>query len=118
MQTGAHPPTLASSRTKGAHTGDAETVQTPAPPQSLNATGLPNQDLENIHHLDGVNWELNVEDLSAGLSLSGSKALLDEYPDDETTSKKTKKPKPGKGTKGNNKSKREKPYDDCRPVRG
>ena len=65
--------------------------------------GLPNQELEDIHHLDGEDWELKNDDLSAGLSLSGNKALPAEYPGDETTSKRTKKPKPGKGTKSNNK---------------
>ena len=62
--------------------------------------------MENIHRLNGADWELNDEDLPAGLSLSGRKAIIDDYPDDETTSKKTKKPKPGKGTKENHKSKK------------
>jgi hypothetical protein len=62
--------------------------------------------MENAQHLNGADWELNEEDLPAGLSLSGINALLDDYPDDETTSKKTKKPKPSKGAKGNHKSKK------------
>jgi hypothetical protein len=45
--------------------------------------------MEDIHHLNGADWELNEEDLPAGLSLYDNKALLDDYPEDETTSKKT-----------------------------
>ena len=67
---------------------------------------LSNQEMKDIQHLNGAGWELNEEDLPANVSLPGSKAMLDDYPDDETTSKKTKKPRPGKGTKGNRKSKK------------
>ena len=67
---------------------------------------MPSQEIEDIQHLNGAIWELNEEDLPAGVSLSGSKALLDDYPDDETTSKKTKKPKSGKEAKANHKSKK------------
>jgi hypothetical protein len=38
-------------------------------------------------------------------TLSGSKALLDEYPKDEANSKKTKKTSTGKEKKGNPKTK-------------
>jgi hypothetical protein len=51
------------------------------------------------HALD--DWELSEGDLPEGSNLSGSKALLDEYPEDEANSKKTKKTKTGKGKKGN-----------------
>ena len=78
----------------------------------------PIKEMEDIQHLNGADWELNEEDRPAGLSLSGRKALLDDYPDDETTSKKTKKPKPGNGTQESPESKkREKTKNDCRPMR-
>ena len=50
-------------------------------------------------------WELSKGGLPAGSALSGSKALLDEYPDDEANSKKTQKTNTGKGKKGNPKTK-------------
>jgi hypothetical protein len=46
-------------------------------------------------------WELYEGDLPEGSSLSGSKALLEKYPEDEANSKKTKKTNTGKGKNGN-----------------
>ena len=43
--------------------------------------------------------------LPEGSTLSDSKALLDEYPEDESNSKKTKKTNTGKGKKGNTETK-------------
>jgi hypothetical protein len=60
------------------------------------ATDLP-QDLDD--------WELSEGGLPEGSTLSGSKALLDEYPEDEANSKKTKKTNTSKGKKGNIKTK-------------
>jgi len=45
--------------------------------------------------------ELSEGCLREGSNLSGSKALLEEYPEDEANSKKTKKNNTGKGKKGN-----------------
>jgi hypothetical protein len=50
------------------------------------------------HDLD--EWELSEGGLPEGSTLSGSKALLDEYPEDEANSKNNKKPNTGKGKKG------------------
>ncbi len=50
-------------------------------------------------------WELSDGGLLEGSTLSGSKALLEEYPEDEANSKKTKKTNTGKGKKGNPKPK-------------
>jgi len=51
-----------------------------------------------------VYWELTDEDaLPKGSTLSGSKVLMDEYPDDETNSKKTKKSSKGKNNTGKSK---------------
>ncbi len=41
-------------------------------------------------------WELSEGGLPEGSTLSGSKALLDDYPEDEANSKKTKKTNTGK----------------------
>ena len=46
-------------------------------------------------------WDLSEGGLTEGSNLSGSKALLEEYPEDEANSKKTKKTNTGKGKKGN-----------------
>jgi hypothetical protein len=49
-----------------------------------------------------VDWDLTDEDaLPVGSNLSGNKALIKEYPEDETNSKKTKKTNIGKGKKDN-----------------
>ncbi len=64
--------------------------------QQAQATDLP-------HDLD--DWELSEGGLPEGSTLSGSKALLDDYPEDEANSKKSKKTNTGKGTKGNTKTK-------------
>ena len=50
-------------------------------------------------------WELSEGGLPEGSTLSGSKALLEEYPEDEANSKKTKKTNTGKDKKGNPKPK-------------
>ncbi len=60
------------------------------------ATALP-QDLDE--------WELSEGGLPEGSSLSGSKALMDDYPEDEASSKKTKKTNIGKGKRGKTKPK-------------
>jgi hypothetical protein len=52
--------------------------------------GLPAYGQGDNQQVDGEDWELNEGDLPACTSLFGSKTLLDEYSDDETTSKKTK----------------------------
>jgi hypothetical protein len=54
------------------------------------------QDLED--------WELSEGGLPEGSTLSGSKILLEEYPEDEANSKNTKNTNTGKGKKGNNKT--------------
>ena len=48
---------------------------------------------------DTEEWELSEGGLPEGSTLSGSKALMEEYPDDEANSKKAKKPNTGKGKK-------------------
>jgi hypothetical protein len=53
-----------------------------------------------------VEWELTEEErLPGGSNLSGNKSLLDYYPEDEASSKKTKKTNTGKGKKGSSKPK-------------
>ena len=57
---------------------------------------------EEDQQQDIVDWELTDEDaLPEGSNLSGNKALMDDYPKDETNSKKPKKTNTGKGKKGN-----------------
>jgi len=55
-----------------------------------------------------VDWELIEEEglPGGGSNLSGNKALLDDYPEDEANSNKTRKTNTGKGKKGNSKSKK------------
>ena len=61
---------------------------------------------EEDHQQNIVDWELTDEvALSEGSNLSGNKALMDDYPEDETNSKKTKKTNTGKGKKSNPKPK-------------
>ncbi len=50
-------------------------------------------------------WELSEGGLPEGSTLSGSKALMEEYPEDEASSKKTKKLTIGKGKRGKSKPK-------------
>ncbi len=50
-------------------------------------------------------WELSKGGLLEGSNLSSSKALPEEYPEDEANSKKTKKTNTGKGKKDNSKPK-------------
>ena len=49
-------------------------------------------------------WELSEGGLPGASTLSGNKALLEEYPKDEANSNKTKKTNTGKGKKGNTKT--------------
>ncbi len=52
-------------------------------------------------------WDLTDEDaLLEGSNLSGNKALVEQYPEDETNSNITKKINTGKGSKGNPKNKK------------
>jgi len=75
------------------------------------------QDTELPQDLDA--WELFEGGLSEGSTLSGSKALLEEYPEDEANSKKTKTTNTGKGKKGNPKPKElRQPQDYMCPMRG
>ena len=54
-----------------------------------------------------MDWDLTNEDaLLGGSTLSGSKSLMDHYPEDEANSKKTKEINTGKGKKGNSKNKK------------
>ncbi len=64
--------------------------------KKVSATILP-------HDLD--DRELTEDGLPAGSTLSSSKALMDEYPEDEVNSKKTKKTNTGKGKKNKPKPK-------------
>ena len=58
-----------------------------------------------IHPHDLDDWELIEDGLPAGSTLSSSKALMDEYPEDEANSKKTKKTSTGKDKKSKPKPK-------------
>ena len=62
------------------------------------ATG-PQQASNTEHPLDTEDWELSEGGLPEGSTLSGSKALMEEYPEDEANSKKTKRLTPAKGRK-------------------
>jgi hypothetical protein len=53
---------------------------------------------------DTDDWDLSEGGLPEGSTLSGNKALLEDYPDDEANSKKTKKTNTGKGKKTKNKA--------------
>ena len=64
--------------------------------QHAQNTDLP-PDLDDLELSEGGLLEVST--------LSGSKALLEEYPEDEANSKKTKKTNTGKGKKGNPKPK-------------
>ncbi len=48
---------------------------------------------------DEIDWELSENGLPEGSTLSGSKALLEDYPADEANSKKTKKTTPARKRK-------------------
>ena len=88
-----------------------ETKKAPKPLSNRHKTVTPPQDLEV--------WELSQGGLPAGSTLSGIKALLNEYPEDEANSEKTKKTSTGKGKKGHPKPKEwRKPQDNRLPVRG
>ena len=65
----------------------------------------PAQDEDQQH--DIADWDLTYEDgLPEGSTSSSNKALMDQYPEDEANSKKTKKTNTGKGKKGNPKHKK------------
>ena len=49
--------------------------------------------------LGAEDWGLSEEGLPEGSTLSGNKALMEDYPDDEANSKKPKKQNNGKGKK-------------------
>ena len=53
-----------------------------------------------------MDWELSENGLPEGSTLSGSKALMEDYPEDEANSKKNKKTNTGKGTKINSKNRK------------
>jgi hypothetical protein len=66
-----------------------------------------NPALDEDQHQDLVDWELaDEEGLPEGSTLSGNKALMDNYPKDEASSKKTQKTNTGKEKKGNAKHKK------------
>ena len=58
------------------------------------------QALNNDLPPDLEDWEVSEGGLPDGSTLSGSKALLEDYPENDTNSKKTKKTNTGKGKKG------------------
>jgi hypothetical protein len=65
---------------------------------------LADQEQGYIRQLDGEDWKLKEDDLPKGSTLSGGKALIDDYLDEETFPKKPKKNETCKGTnKGDNK---------------
>ncbi len=53
---------------------------------------------------DTEDWELSEGGLPEGSTLSGSKALMEEYPKDEANSKKVKKTTTDKGKKNKSKA--------------
>ncbi len=55
---------------------------------------------------DEIDWELSENGLLGASTLSGSKALVEDYPEEEANSKKTKKTNTGKGKKSNPKIKK------------
>ena len=57
-------------------------------------------------HQDVVDWKLTEDGLPEGSNLSDSKALVEEYPEDEANSKKAKTTNNGKEKKGNPKPKK------------
>jgi hypothetical protein len=65
---------------------------------------VPRQAREEQLPLDTEDWELSEGGLPEGSTLSGSKALMEDYPEDEANSKKPKKPHTGKGKKNKNKA--------------
>jgi hypothetical protein len=67
-------------------------------------SGIPTiaqQALNNKLPPDHDDWELSKGDLPEESNLSGNIDLLEEYPEDQANSKKTKKTNTGKGKKGN-----------------
>jgi hypothetical protein len=71
------------------------------------------------HDPDKVVWELSENGLQEGSTLSGSKALVEDYPEDEANSKKTKKTNTGKGKESNsNTRKLRRAQERGRPLRG
>ena len=48
---------------------------------------------------DYEEWEISEGDVPEGSNLSGNKALLEDYPEDEANSRKNTKTNPGRGKK-------------------
>ncbi len=78
-----------------------EAREAPSPSQIRFANQV--LDTELPPNLD--DWELSEGGLPEGSTLLGSKALVEEYSEDEANSKKTKNTNTGKGKKGNPKPK-------------
>jgi hypothetical protein len=57
--------------------------------------------LNENQHQDEEDWELSENGPPKGSNLSGNKALLEDYPEDEAHSKKNKNTNTGKGKKSN-----------------
>jgi hypothetical protein len=76
---------------KGKTTGRNPGAATNIAQQALNTALPPSLD----------DWELSEGDLPEGATLSGSKALMHDYPEDEASSKQTKKTDTGKDKGGN-----------------
>ena len=53
-----------------------------------------------------MDWEFSENGLLEGSTLSGSKALMEDYPVDVANSNKTKKTNSSKGNKSNSKTKK------------
>jgi hypothetical protein len=96
MQTGTGPSTRAAARAAGA--GVSTFAQgNPTPPSNTTNPRVPAQ--EEDQQQDIVDWDL-TDALPKGLNLSDNKTLMEDYPEDETNSKKPQKTDTGKGKKG------------------
>ena len=60
---------------------------------------------KGAEHVNDEEWELKDEDLPEGSALFGSKFLLEDPPEVETSCNKAKKTKQGKGSKSGSKTK-------------
>jgi hypothetical protein len=100
---GTRPSTRAATQATGA--GASTSAQAhPTPPPNITNPENPIQ--EEDQQQDIMDWDLTNEDaLLKGSTLSGDKALMEDYPEDETNSKKIKKTNTGKGKNGNPKHK-------------
>jgi hypothetical protein len=82
-----------------AEVGTSTTNQGRTTPPSR-TTGPRDPIQEDDQQQNNVDWDLTYEDpLPEGSTLSGSKSLVDQYPEDEANLKKTKKTNTGKGKK-------------------